>query len=235
MPIIIGFTILDISKVIMYDFHYNVVKKKYGDKAQLLFTDTDSLTYHIETDNIDIDLHKMRNYFDFSNYNENHYLYYTNYNKELTKQNENMIGLFKDEAESKTITEFCGIRSKMYVMNILNDEKIKLNKKTDAGILLKNEEIYKNKNDKSYDKKAAKGVSNSIIKTLKMEDYKKCIFSNNKNDMLQKATYNTIRSINHNITSMSINKITLCTYDDKRFYIDNINSRSYGHYKNEIN
>ena len=45
----------------------NVVKKKYGDKAQLLFTDTDSLTYHIETDNIDIDLHKMRNYFDFSN------------------------------------------------------------------------------------------------------------------------------------------------------------------------
>ena len=67
-PAYIGMCILDLSKTLMYDFHYNYIKKRYNNKAKLLFTDTDSLCYEIETQDIYDELWQDRNLFDNSDY-----------------------------------------------------------------------------------------------------------------------------------------------------------------------
>ena len=75
-PSYVGMCILDLSKSLMYDFHYNYIKRKYGDGAKLLFTDTDSLCYVIETDDVYEDLYKDRHLFDNSNYREDSKFYF---------------------------------------------------------------------------------------------------------------------------------------------------------------
>ena len=105
-PAYVGMCILDLSKTLMYDFHYNYIKKKYGNKAKLLFTDTDSLTYEIEAEDAYKDFWNDKDMFDNSDYPENS-PYYCNANKKV-------IGKFKDEACGVPMVEFVGLKSKMY-------------------------------------------------------------------------------------------------------------------------
>ena len=105
-PAYVGMCILDLSKVLMYDFHYNYIKNNYGDKARLLFTDTDSLTYEIEAEDVYNDFWNDKDKFDNSDYPESS-LYFD-------KMNKKVIGKFKDEAAGIPIIEFIGLRSKMY-------------------------------------------------------------------------------------------------------------------------
>ena len=108
-PVYLGMSILDLSKTLMYDFHYNYIKPKYGERAKLLFTDTDSLAYEIETEDFYRDISSdVKEKFDTSNYPKDHP------SGILTGVNKKVIGMFKDEAAGKQIAEFVGLRAKLY-------------------------------------------------------------------------------------------------------------------------
>ncbi|XP_075225352.1 uncharacterized protein LOC142333778 [Lycorma delicatula] len=105
-PIYIGFTVLDISKMIMYEFHYDYMVEKYGHNINLLMTDTDSLMYHIVTDNVYNDILHDIDRFDTSDYPRDHACF--------SNTNKKRLGKFKDEMNGKAIREFVGLRAKMY-------------------------------------------------------------------------------------------------------------------------
>ena len=79
-PAYVGMCILDLSKMLMYDFHYNYIKKKYNNRARLLFTDMDSLTYEIKAEDVYKDFWNDKDVFDNSDYPESS-PYYCNVNK----------------------------------------------------------------------------------------------------------------------------------------------------------
>ncbi|GBM08249.1 hypothetical protein AVEN_82934-1 [Araneus ventricosus] len=191
-PLYVGFAILELSKLHMYKFHYEYIKQRYGNKSKLLFTDTDSLTYHTETEDIYKDMMENAEIFDTSDYPVDHPLY--------SIKNKKKIGCFKDETNSECIVEFIGLRSKMY--SILT---------------------------KDYEKKTAKGITKTYIqKNVKHQDYKNCLLNSAKSRGVQSR----IQSFNHNLYSMKINKVTLSSFDDKRYILDDgVESFAYGHYK----
>ena len=104
-PIQVGFAILDISKLHMYNFHYNVWMANFP-KSTLLFTDTDSLCYAVEGLDIVEGMGKISNEFDFSEYPENHPLF--------DKTNMKVVGKFKDELHGRAMLKFVGLRPKLY-------------------------------------------------------------------------------------------------------------------------
>ena len=105
-PTYVGFSILELSKTLMYNFWYKTLKAKYGSKISLCFTDTDSFCAVVETDDIYEDMKVDADQYDFSGYPTSHPCH------DLT--NKKVIGKFKDEMDSDVLESCVALKSKMY-------------------------------------------------------------------------------------------------------------------------
>ena len=115
-PIYLGLSILEISKILMYEFWYDYMKPKYNDNVKLCYMDTDSFVMYIKTN----DFYKyisndVECKFDTSNYIANRRPLHIGKNKKV-------IGLMKDELGGEIITEFTGLRTKTYSYLTDNDK-----------------------------------------------------------------------------------------------------------------
>ena len=124
-PIYLGLSILEISKILMYEFWYDYMKPKYNDNVRLCCMDTNSFVMHIKTNDFYKDIASdVENMFDTSNYEVNRPL--------PTGKNKKIIGLMKDELGGKIITEFVTLRPKAYSFltdDVKEDKKAKGTKK----------------------------------------------------------------------------------------------------------
>ena len=192
-PAYVGMCVLDLSKTLMYDFHYNYIKDKYGDKAKLLFTDTDSLMYEIQTDDVYKDLFSDKEKFDNSDYPEDSPFYFGD--------NKKVIGKFKDEAAGVPITEFVGLKSKMY-------SYIK---------------------DNGDGNKTAKGVKKNVIKTnIKHINYNNVLLNNSQMRHKMRCIRSVKHQLGtYEINKISLS----CFDDKRYIHENGITSYAYGHYE----
>ena len=204
-PIYLGLSILEISKILMYEFWYDYMKPKYNNDVKLCYMDTDSFVMHIKTNDFYKDIASdVENRFDTLNYEVN--TSETTAHRPLpTGKNKKVIGLMKDELGGKIITEFVTLRPKTYSFL------------TDNG-----------KEDKK-----AKGTKKCIIKKMiKFNDYKKFMlngeiilkpqqrFISNKHDVYTENVNKIASSNNDDKRIVLSNKIT-------SYPMQNINDNNY--------
>ena len=108
-PVYLGQAMLDLSKTLMYEFHYDYMRPRYGSKVKLCYMDTDSFVYEIETEDFYRDIAKdVEKRFDTSGYSKDE-------NRPLPiGKNKKVIGLMKDKLGGVIMTEFVALREKMY-------------------------------------------------------------------------------------------------------------------------
>ncbi|XP_066585192.1 uncharacterized protein [Prorops nasuta] len=131
-PIYVGMSILDISEICLYDFHYNYMKTSFNDCAKILFMDSDSLIYEIKHFDIYETIKRdCRTMFDTSDYSTNN-IY------KIPLVNKKVPGLMKDENNEYIMKEFIGLRSKMYAIQVFDKCDIKKIKGISSNVVKRN-------------------------------------------------------------------------------------------------
>ena len=128
------------------------------------------------------------------------------------------------------IDEFVGLRPKCYSYTIEGMEK-QINIQT-SSYYANSEKLSDTKTETKYYRRA-KGVKrNYVEKSMSHNDYKRCLFGEKLNDVVQNSTFNIIKSNKHNVYSMTVKKVGLCCLENKRMVLnDNIHTLAIGHYK----
>ena len=127
-PIYLGLSILDIGKILMYEFWYDYMKPKYNDNVKLCYMDTDSFIMNIKKNDFYKDIsNDVEKRFDTSNYEVNRPL--------PTGKNKQVIGLMKDELGGKIITEFVTLRPKSYLYSTDDGKEDKKTKGTEKCVI----------------------------------------------------------------------------------------------------
>ena len=199
-PVYLGMSILDLSKTLMFDFHYKYIKPKYGNKAKLLFTDTDSFLYEIQTEDFYKDISgDVKNRFDTSDYPEGHP------SGLPTGINKKVLGMFKDEAAGKNIKEFVGLRAKLYSYKMEEGKENKRCKGIKKAVVEKSirHEDYKTCLETGKEQLRRQNIIRSYEHVLYTEEVNKIALSaaDDKRYLL-KDSYDTLAWGHHKIKDM---------------------------------
>ncbi|XP_067216994.1 uncharacterized protein [Linepithema humile] len=140
-PIYVGMCILDISKTCLYEFHYEYMAPLYRDNCKIMYTDTDSLIYFLQCEDAYRDMKRDISKFDTSDYSENNVY-------GIPRANKKVPGLMKDENNGAIMTEFVGLRAKMYALRVTGQKDVK----------------------------KVKGVKKNVVaRTIMFDDYTRCL------------------------------------------------------------
>ena len=185
-PVYLGQAILDLSKLVMYEFHYDYVKPKYSSAARLMYMDTDSLVYHIKTDDFYRDIAAdVESRFDTSGYIVERALPLGKNKKALGVSKGDESGIFKDECGGEIMAEFVGLRAKMYAYRMYTGK------------------VHKR----------CKGTKKCVVKKcISFEDFKRCYETRLKQYRMQLR----FASDKHVVYTQRVNKVALSADDDKR-------------------
>jgi hypothetical protein len=212
-PRAVGFTILELSKLLMLQTHYDHFKEQYGDRARLLFTDTDSLCYHITCDDVMLDMLRARAVvFDlleaFPQEELERRVAHPRARAALQRklrEVKGQLGALKVESGENYITEFIGLAAKMYsiLMTMVNGEYTPIMK--------------------------AKGVPKRVLKALAThQTYKDMVME----PWLNEVDFKAMRSHQHSIETLVLRRKMLTAFNDKVHQFEQLQSRPLGHWHN---
>ncbi|XP_024887727.1 uncharacterized protein LOC112464775 [Temnothorax curvispinosus] len=161
-PIYVGMSILDISKTRLYEFHYDYMVPLYRDRCRIAYTDTDSLIYSLECEDVYERMKRDVHRFDTSDYAENNA-------HGMPRVNKKVPGLMKDENNGAIMTEFVGLRAKMYTYKVLGRD----------------------------DTRRIKGVKRNVVaKRITFEDYVECLRNARELKTRQSCIRSTLHEVN---------------------------------------
>ena len=211
-PIYLGMSILDISKTLMYNFWYDYFKPKYGDRAKLCYTDTDSFIIHIITEDFFEDIsNDVEAWYDTSNYDEN------DKRPIPIGKNKKIIGLFKDELGGRIMKEFCALRAKTYSYLMDDNSEVKKSKGTKKCVI-KRELMFENYKDCLFNGKIilkSQQRFKSHHHKVYTEEVKKIVLSSNDDKRLQ--TFDRITTYPYGANTFKVCESEMLTIKDLFF------------------